>query len=60
VPGQDVPSAGVSIDGDHAAQLRANDPPVVARVHEGQTVCDLRTVDPVDDPVLAAALAALP
>jgi L-seryl-tRNA(Ser) seleniumtransferase len=58
VPGQDVPSAGVSVDGDHAAQLRAHDPPVVARVHEGRTVCDLRTVDPADDRVVADALAA--
>ncbi|MFN2521548.1 MAG: hypothetical protein ABR525_10975, partial [Candidatus Limnocylindria bacterium] len=59
VPGQDVPSAGVAVDGDHAARLRANDPPIVARVHEGRTVCDLRTVDPADDGVLAAALLAL-
>ena len=59
VPGQDVPSAGVSVDGDHAARLRAGDPPIVARVHEGRTVCDLRTVDPADDRVVAAALAAL-
>jgi L-seryl-tRNA(Ser) seleniumtransferase len=59
VPGQDVPSVGVALDGDHAAALRAGDPPVVARVHEGMTVCDLRTVDPADDPVLAAALKGL-
>ena len=58
VPGQDVPSAGVAVDGDHAARLRRWDPPVVARVHDGQTVCDLRTVDPADDPVVAAALRA--
>ena len=58
VPGQDVPSAGVALDGDHAAALRRLDPPIVARVHEGMTVCDLRTVDPLDDPVLAAALSA--
>ena len=45
------------LDGDHAAALRANDPPIVARVHDGRTVCDLRTVDPADDPVLAKALA---
>jgi L-seryl-tRNA(Ser) seleniumtransferase len=59
VPGQDVPSAGVCIDGDHTAALRGNDPPIVARVHDGRTVCDLRTVDPADDPVLAKALARL-
>ena len=59
VPGQDVPSAGVAVDGDHAATLRAGDPPVVARVHEGMTVCDLRTVDPADDVVLSSLLGAL-
>jgi L-seryl-tRNA(Ser) seleniumtransferase len=59
VPGQDVPSAGVAIDGDHAGALRRHDPPIVARVHEGRTVCDLRTVDPLDDPVLAGALGGL-
>jgi len=58
VPGQEVPSAGVAVDGDHAARLRAFSPPIVARVHEGLTVCDLRTVDPADDPVVAEALAA--
>ncbi len=51
VPGHDVPSAGVSVAGDHAAALRANDPPIVARVHDGETILDLRTVDPADDPV---------
>ena len=34
-----------------------HDPPVIARVHDGRTICDLRTVDPADDPVLAKALA---
>ena len=56
VPGQEVPSAGVAIDGDHAARLRRHDPPIVARVHERLTVCDLRTVDPQDDAILGAAL----
>ena len=56
VPGQDVPSAGVAVPGDHAAALRAQEPPVIARVHEGATICDLRTVDPADDPVVAGAL----
>ncbi|HWC09648.1 MAG TPA: L-seryl-tRNA(Sec) selenium transferase, partial [Acidimicrobiales bacterium] len=58
VPGQDVPSAGVAVTGDHTAVLRANEPPVIARVHEGSTVCDLRTVDPTDDPLLADAVKA--
>ncbi len=59
VPGHDVPSAGVAVAGDHAAALRANDPPIVARVRDGETVLDLRTVDPADDPVLAKALGEL-
>ena len=57
LPGLDIPSAGVALVGDHAARLRAHDPPVVARVHEGRTIADLRTVDPADDAVLAKALA---
>ena len=59
VPGLEIPSFGVAIEGDHTAALRALDPPVVARVSEGATVCDLRTVDPVDDAVLAKALGSL-
>ncbi|MGH9280859.1 MAG: aminotransferase class V-fold PLP-dependent enzyme, partial [Acidimicrobiales bacterium] len=59
VPGQEVPSVGIAVDGDHADSLRANDPPIIARVHDGVTICDLRTVDPRDDDVLAKALASL-
>ncbi|HEX3424675.1 MAG TPA: L-seryl-tRNA(Sec) selenium transferase [Acidimicrobiales bacterium] len=59
LPGMEIPSAGVAVDGDHAAELRRWDPPIVARAHDGDTVCDLRTVDASDDDVLAAALAAL-
>ncbi len=57
VPGQEVPSAGVAVDGNRTAELRAHDPPILARVHEGSTICDLRTVDPADDPLVAKALA---
>jgi len=56
VPGQELPSAGVAVDGDHAAALRAAEVPVLARVHEDVTVCDLRTVDPADDPIVLGAL----
>ncbi|MGH9179368.1 MAG: L-seryl-tRNA(Sec) selenium transferase [Acidimicrobiales bacterium] len=59
VPGLSIPSAGVALDGDHSAALRAADPPVVARVHEGRTTLDLRTVSPADDAVVAKALGAL-
>jgi L-seryl-tRNA(Ser) seleniumtransferase len=59
VPGLELPSAGIAVDGDHTASLRSNDPPVIARVHEGRTLLDLRTVDPLDDPIVAKAVAAL-
>jgi len=58
VPGQEVPSVGVTVEGDLTARLRAHDPPVIARVRDGATICDLRTVDPSDDTVVAAALKA--
>jgi L-seryl-tRNA(Ser) seleniumtransferase len=59
VPGLTIPSVGLSLPGDHTAALRAGDPPVVARVCEGSTVLDLRTVGPEDDAVVAKALSAL-
>jgi L-seryl-tRNA(Ser) seleniumtransferase len=55
-PGTVIPSAGVALDGDHNAALRAWDPPVIARVVDGRTVLDLRTVDPADDAVVAKAV----
>jgi len=58
-PGATIASAGVSVAGDRTAELRAADPPVIARVLEGRTVLDLRTVDPADDPALAKVLAAV-
>ncbi|MBO0713258.1 MAG: L-seryl-tRNA(Sec) selenium transferase [Acidimicrobiales bacterium] len=57
VPGQEIPSAGVALPGDLTSALRCFDPPVIARVEGGRTILDLRTVDPADDQVLAAALA---
>ena len=57
LPGTEIPSAGVGAAGDHSAALRAWDPPIVARTHDGTTICDLRTVDPADDEVVAKALA---
>ncbi len=56
LPGQEIPSAGIELDGDFAAALRAHDPPVIARVNEQTTVIDLRTVDPGDDGIVAAAV----
>ncbi len=57
LPGRTIPSIGVSLPGDRSEALRAASPPVLARVVDGQTVCDLRTVFPDQDPLLAKALA---
>jgi L-seryl-tRNA(Ser) seleniumtransferase len=58
LPGLTIPSAGVALevpDADAAlAALRAVG--IVARVDTGAVTCDLRTVDPSDDPRLASAL----
>jgi L-seryl-tRNA(Ser) seleniumtransferase len=56
LPGLEIPSAGVAVEGDHTAALRAGDPAVIARATGGQTVLDLRTVDPADDPTVAKAV----
>jgi L-seryl-tRNA(Ser) seleniumtransferase len=59
LPGADIPSVGVALDGDRTAQLRAGAPPVIARVEEGRTILDLRTVEPADDDVVLTALRGL-
>ncbi len=58
-PGVTIDSFGVEVSGDQTAALRAADLPVIARVAEGRTVCDLRTVDPDDDGYLGKVLSAL-
>ncbi len=57
LPGVEIPSAGLALESDQTARLRAGTPPVVARVQDGRTLLDLRTVDPSQDPVVGAALA---
>jgi hypothetical protein len=52
-----LPSVGVSVPGDVTAPLRAAEPPVIATVRDGRTICDLRTVLPEQDPIVAKALA---
>ena len=55
LPGTEIPSAGIVLDGDRAAALRENEVPVIARVAGQRTYLDLRTVDPADDAIVAAA-----
>ncbi|MGC2323459.1 MAG: L-seryl-tRNA(Sec) selenium transferase, partial [Terriglobales bacterium] len=45
---------GLSAD-DLAARLRAHQPPIVARVEQGQVLLDLRTVFPEQDAIIAKA-----
>lgn len=59
LPGLGIPSAGVTVPGDATAALRTADVPVVARVVGEATLCDLRTVDPQDDLILAEALSSV-
>jgi L-seryl-tRNA(Ser) seleniumtransferase len=56
LPGVTIPSIGIAVPGDLTASLRSAEPAIIARVREGETVCDLRTVDPRDDAHLATAL----
>ncbi|MDH4144085.1 MAG: L-seryl-tRNA(Sec) selenium transferase [Acidimicrobiia bacterium] len=56
LPGVEIPSAGVAVQGDHAAALRSLPRPIIARVEAGATLLDLRTVDPADDGHVAASL----
>jgi L-seryl-tRNA(Ser) seleniumtransferase len=56
LPGRRIPSAGVQCDGDVAGFLRDRDLPIVGRIQDGATICDLRTVDPEDDNEVVAAL----
>ncbi len=57
LPGVTIPSAGIRLPGDLTDALRRRHRPVIARVDNGATICDLRTVSPDDDRELADALA---
>jgi len=56
LPGVEIDSVGVAVPGDHTAALRSQSRPIIARVVDGATVVDLRTVHPADDAEVAAAL----
>ncbi len=55
-PGRGIPSAGLALDVDLVTALRRCAVPVIARLDEGQTVIDLRSVSPVDDEMITAAI----
>jgi L-seryl-tRNA(Ser) seleniumtransferase len=58
-PDQSLDTALIALAGNATQwekQLRAANPPVVARIEDGQLLLDLRTVFPEDEPLLLAAL----
>jgi L-seryl-tRNA(Ser) seleniumtransferase len=59
LPGLTIPSTGVAVEVADADRVLAalRELSIVARVDAGAVICDLRTVEPSDDPRLAAALA---
>ena len=59
LPGVEMPSAGVAINGDRRASLRERERPLIGRMIDGRTVIDMRTVHPDDDSEVAEALASL-
>lgn len=59
LPGIEIPSAGVAINGDRRVALRERERPLIGRMIDGRTVIDMRTVHPDDDSEVAEALASL-
>ncbi len=56
LPGVEIPSAGLQVEGDHRSRLRERDRPLMTRLLDSRTAIDLRTVHPDDDLEVAAAL----
>lgn len=59
LPTVTMPSIGVRVQGDHLDALRQRDLPIIARVVDGNTVLDLRSVSPEQDARVIEALSAL-
>ncbi len=61
LPGETLPSWGLALEARSAdgllARLRRGEPAVVGRIDDGRVLIDLRTVDPLEDPALAGAIA---
>ncbi len=57
-PGQVLPGWAVALPEDVAGLLRAGEPAVLARIHEGQALLDPRALSPADDTVLVTAVLA--
>lgn len=56
LPGIEIPSVAIALEGDRTVELRRATPPVIARVRDDKTLIDLRTVVSRDDELLASAI----
>ena len=56
LPGRTIASAGIAVNRDISAALRNRDFPIIARVQDGRTICDLRTIDQSQQSELVSAL----
>jgi L-seryl-tRNA(Ser) seleniumtransferase len=59
LPGFEIPSVAIAMRGDYTEELRRSSRPIIARVREGMTTVDLRTVEAYDDATLGQALRTL-
>ncbi|MGH1491290.1 MAG: L-seryl-tRNA(Sec) selenium transferase [Acidimicrobiales bacterium] len=59
LPTVTFPSFGIRVNRDVTEQLRAAERPIVARVDQGSTILDMRTIDPADDNQIIAGLSQL-
>lgn len=55
-PNQSLPTWLVRLEGERDRELRMSDPPVIARVEDGATLIDLRTVLPEEEELLISRL----
>lgn len=56
MPETTIPSAGLQINANAVSWLRNVQRPVIARIQDGKTTLDLRTVDPLEDAYITAQL----
>tara|TARA_B100000676_G_C18055807_1_gene834339 strand:- start:484 stop:1773 length:1290 start_codon:yes stop_codon:yes gene_type:complete len=56
LPGVEIPSAGLHLEGNHIEFFRQQDPPIICRMDDDQTVIDLMTVHPTDDVLIDKAI----
>ena len=59
-PGVTIDSFAVNVEGDHLLALRERPIPIIARLRDGRTIIDLRSVDPDDDALVTDAVRDLP